>query len=305
MTYNRTRFYADCTENGIGNVFNMLVFDPRTETYNADVLIYLKANHYPCLSDRVVEFYRKFRTFAELDSPVARRAWLETVTEHFNDPAYHCDHCAQEAETDPGKPSSQPCAVSDSASTVSSRSSRLHPTAAVRPCDRVKYIRERLSCETNSTYGNICRAVNQLLGVRDASADHIGEAFAFACSFSDDATGETVHRRLLYSCDYRPGDLSSGATARFTVGDATFQWRSWCRIHSVFKRIDESDDVAARDMAFHMRRKTLHDKPDAKARYYSLCWEAVNLAQPYQERFSHIEPDACEFTPGRNTSKLQ
>ncbi len=77
VTYNP--LFPDCTENGIHNLFNLIVFNPSTGAYDVEILRKLKAQFYPNLDESVIAYYSKYKTNAEHNTREAKRAWVKIM----------------------------------------------------------------------------------------------------------------------------------------------------------------------------------------------------------------------------------
>ncbi|HXW53170.1 MAG TPA: hypothetical protein VEL47_03590 [Myxococcota bacterium] len=76
--------FADCTENAVHNIFNLIAFNPRTGLYDGGILQKLKDEYYPDFDQRVINFYNEYSAFSQHNQGKIKKKWI-TFVSNLND----------------------------------------------------------------------------------------------------------------------------------------------------------------------------------------------------------------------------
>jgi hypothetical protein len=78
--------FPDCAENVLHNIFLLIAYNEETEGYDYRILQTLKDQHYPQLSQKLIDYFKLYPTAAANNLDQAKRDWIEVVSGLNQDP---------------------------------------------------------------------------------------------------------------------------------------------------------------------------------------------------------------------------
>ncbi|MBF0297384.1 MAG: hypothetical protein HQK51_01615 [Oligoflexia bacterium] len=193
------RYFADCTENVVHNIINLLAYNRKTGLFDIEQLKKLRDLYYPNMSEKMLQYYSFRKRFSQHNTRKAGHRWLDVI-----------------ANLNKG----------------------LDLPKNDRISYHIYYNKTGFEEEMFAGHTNIIKAVNRLLGSRhDLSKDNMQEIFDRLSSIQglQIKYRKWTEKSRTFSVARFFGPYKE--IGQFQIGNVIFQIESWGKKHALFKRV--------------------------------------------------------------------